>query len=487
MVSHATAYNTILQEGNLRTATPFISIKDNDKGEDIYKKRQKSDNQPFPTRTLNIEKKEDAEKILLARQMANLLTDSQSRKPEFGPLWVNLNVRNYGNGLSDGLAAAKTGTTNGPKDFWTCGGSVYYTVCVWAGRTDNKNMLSSASSGRVAALLWQSIMENIHADKTPVKFSTQGLIPAYVGGSKGKENPETGEIEGATQGRLELLTPKQNSEKFIKNGVVSFQTKEQVEEFKKKDIFENRTALLTASYYINSLDGGLFVEGKTPEQLKKEVTCQLLVGEFPQSPNWNEPIVRLAKSSDKYCTLPDPSTQNEVDDSPPVFNTNFTTGVINNINQVNISANFATESGKKVKKMELFINSSLVSATENQNSVSAPIQPSNSAYKITVKVTDTLNKTYVKEYLDIKVGSPLTASDVSNISCSSSGLCTFNILDPSKPFNQIQLSHQSVIYTCSINAMLVTCNLNGVNLSGVTTLGVLIDGNSYVKNVTVIP
>lgn len=485
MISHATAFNTILQEGNKRTATPFISITDKNRGEDVYKIRQNSDNQPFPTRDLSMDNEEEKEKILLARQTANLMTDSQSRIPEFGSLRSNLNVRNYGSGISDGYVAAKTGTTNGPKDFWTCGGSVHYTVCIWAGRTDNQAMSRNASAGITAATLWQRIMESIHQDKEGIRFSTEGLIPGYVGGVQGRENEETGEIEGGVPGRTELLTPRQNSERFIKRGIVALESQEDVEEFKKKDIFENRSALLSASYYINSLDGGLFVEGKNLEEYRELVKCRLLVGEFPQLPNWNDPVVKLASSSDSFCTLPEPSQQDQfADSSKPEIQTNFSRNIINNISQINVSANFPSDSPRRVKKIELLVNGEKTSSGDGNNSVSARVIPSAQAYNIIIRVIDNLDKIHTERYENIRIGSQLTGQDISNITCNGEGICSFNILDTSKVFQEIRIGFLSQNYPCEVNNQTVSCDLSALDsLAEITSLTVLIDSKGYVKQI----
>ena len=189
MISHATGFNTLLQEGNLRTATPFVNIsgKDNTGKEiDFYRNYQ---SQFYP----------DVDAVIdpaVARQTANVMTDYETRAREFGSLRFNLELND-----KKWRVAAKTGTSNGPKDFWVMGGSPYYTVGLWAGRNDNQNMSQDSSASRVTGSIWKEIMETVHKDKPVKNFSTEGLKS----------------VKG------ELLTQKQQIEYNEKSGVVDVQ------------------------------------------------------------------------------------------------------------------------------------------------------------------------------------------------------------------------------------------------------------------------
>ena len=475
MVSHTTAYNTIMQEGKLRTATPFVSVKEKNSENDIYKIRQESEAQPFPTRDPSMEKEDEKEKILLARQMAFLMTDYESRIPEFGQFRFNLEPRNYG-----ARVASKTGTSNGPKDFWTCGGSSYYTVCIWVGRTDNQDMRSDASSGVVASLIWRDIMEKLHEGKEAKPFSSEGLTPAVIGGSRGKLNEETGEYEGGTPGRTELLTPKQNNERFIKSGVVALNSPEDVSQFKKKDIFENRSSIITASYFINSLDGGLFIDGKTLESNKKEVVCNILIGEFPDQPNWYNPVASLAENSDAYCKLPQPSEQDQYnDDSKPKIETNFFEDILNDITSLWLKVEFPEGSPKKATKLSVSINGKITSIEGSD--IRIPVLPSSNPYNIILTITDNLNQEYQKTYQNIRVGKALTGSEISNVTCTENS-CNFTIIDTSRFYEKISIKVAEQETPCNITGGInVNCSVESGILQGQTEIQVIIDGDSYVK------
>jgi membrane peptidoglycan carboxypeptidase len=178
-ISHTTSVNTLLHEGNLITATPFINIFQNsgNKTVDICESLCPKF---YP-------KKDNVVDKLVARQTANVMTDYDIRAAEFGNLRFNLQLDD-----KRWRVAAKTGTSNGPKDFWVVGGSPEYSVTVWGGRTDNGDMNSDASAGASISKLWKEQMELIHKGREPVNFSTDGLVKKDLG-----------------KGKSELLTPEQ--------------------------------------------------------------------------------------------------------------------------------------------------------------------------------------------------------------------------------------------------------------------------------------
>ncbi len=190
MIDHATGINTLLQEGNLRTATPFISITGHNgsKDEEIYKSKKESF---YP-------KEDRAMDPLIAKQVANVMTDYDIRAAEFGNLRFNLELKD-----KKWKVAAKTGTSNGPKDFWVVGGSPLFTTTIWAGRNDNKDMSNDSSSSASAAFIWNQLMEILHKDKPVKNFSTEGLDKIEV-----------------RPGVSELLTPSQKVYLKDKGGLI---------------------------------------------------------------------------------------------------------------------------------------------------------------------------------------------------------------------------------------------------------------------------
>lgn len=99
----------------------------------------------------------------LAYMMTSVLSDNQSRIPEF--LECNV-LQLYSNSQNDCLngnrgavrpAAAKTGTTNDFRDNWTVGYTTDYVMGVWAGNDDNSPM-NDVSGVQGAAPIWHDSM-----------------------------------------------------------------------------------------------------------------------------------------------------------------------------------------------------------------------------------------------------------------------------------------------------------------------------------------
>ncbi|GAA5512241.1 penicillin-binding protein 4 [Deinococcus carri] len=87
--------------------------------------------------------------------------------------------------------AGKTGTSNGPKDFWFVGTTPLYTGAVWVGKQQGGEMPTYYYSGYVNAPIWRRMMEIAHAGKTPTKFAEPpGILyadapdPGYLPGVK---------------------------------------------------------------------------------------------------------------------------------------------------------------------------------------------------------------------------------------------------------------------------------------------------------------
>lgn len=67
--------------------------------------------------------------------------------------------------------AGKTGTSNGPKDFWFVGTTPVYTGSVWVGKQKGGEMPTYYYSGWVAAPVWRRMMELAHAGLSVRQFS----------------------------------------------------------------------------------------------------------------------------------------------------------------------------------------------------------------------------------------------------------------------------------------------------------------------------
>lgn len=72
--------------------------------------------------------------------------------------------------LKNWPVAGKTGTSNGPKDFWFVGTTPMYTGAVWVGKQQGGYMPTTYYSGWVNAPIWRRMMELAHAGVAPRPF-----------------------------------------------------------------------------------------------------------------------------------------------------------------------------------------------------------------------------------------------------------------------------------------------------------------------------
>ncbi|WP_034384401.1 transglycosylase domain-containing protein [Deinococcus sp. YIM 77859] len=100
--------------------------------------------------------------------------------------------------LDNWPVAGKTGTSNGPKDFWFVGTTPLYTGAVWVGKQQGGEMPTYYYSGYVNAPIWRRMMELAHVGKTPTQFAEPpGIIYA--------DAPDPGWLPGV---KIALLDPR---------------------------------------------------------------------------------------------------------------------------------------------------------------------------------------------------------------------------------------------------------------------------------------
>ncbi|MHB0856504.1 MAG: transglycosylase domain-containing protein [Anaerolineae bacterium] len=103
--------------------------------------------------------------------ITDILSDNQARTPAFGAGSKMV--------LKDRPAAVKTGTTNDFFDAWTVGFTPQHVVAVWVGNTQYKEM-KDADGSRVAAPIWQGVMEALHEDLPVESFQRPPDIETAV-------------------------------------------------------------------------------------------------------------------------------------------------------------------------------------------------------------------------------------------------------------------------------------------------------------------
>ena len=304
-LSHATGINTLLQEGNLRTATPFVSIIDKN-GQELFSpdKRQTL----YPTQDAKI-------KPTIAKEIEWIMSD-QNRQEffQFQPLFT----------IPGWKLAAKTGTTDNNTDTFMVGGSPYYTTVVWAGRTDNKPMHADVQASNLAAPIWQDIQKNLLKDKEVKAFDTSGLTEVKLDPYTGFPS-SSGTVQLLNDDQIQLL--KDAGSKVAKpsfNPAAS-------------NMYETRSAIIERNFKFNKLDGKLAVDGKTMDINVEERRCYLFLAEFPGLSNWRESVEAwgassgLPKCADKY----DNSNQDQVNN--PGQYTNSSNG--NGTDSANLAQN----------------------------------------------------------------------------------------------------------------------------------------------------
>ncbi len=77
--------------------------------------------------------------------------------------------------------AAKTGTTDGHKDRWLCGFTPYYAAACWFGYDTPEEVVQREYSANPAALIWSSVMKDIHKGLAGATFTKpSGIVEQKV-------------------------------------------------------------------------------------------------------------------------------------------------------------------------------------------------------------------------------------------------------------------------------------------------------------------
>lgn len=290
MLSHAVGFNTLSQDGNLRTARPFLSITVDHK--DMDKALVDAENAKIAAQLDNIYPKKDASVNPISVRLLNtMITDN--------------NLRTFSNRTSDGLVipnwigkiAGKTGTSTGAenrvKNVWTAGYTKKYTVVVWAGNMKGetlKNNNSLIGGEAVAAPIWNEIMQYLHKDIDPNDasntFSTEGLVKGNAQCPAGTSGGGRCANEWMSQDGLNLL----NKYKAIASNN-SF-------DVNKSNIYEFRNEVLSYDRTVNKLDGKLVrADVSFPSEMLEQKSCSVAPSAFPQNDGW----ARSGYATDLSC------------------------------------------------------------------------------------------------------------------------------------------------------------------------------------------
>jgi membrane peptidoglycan carboxypeptidase/archaellum component FlaF (FlaF/FlaG flagellin family) len=444
MLSHATGMNTFAQDGNLRTATPFISIVSTQTGKDIYQEVQNSPNPVYP-------RKDAAINPLIAKQLNNVLSDYGSRYREFGQLARNLELDGWD---GDNRVAAKTGTTDEVRDTWTVGYTPYYTTVVWVGNTDNSPMRNTASSSSAPAPIWKKIMTEIHQGKDKKGFSKEGLIPTRLSTRSGLLDESSGYIELLTPTQVEVL--KQAANRLSRPEYNP----------RNESIFNNRSAIVTRKLRINNFDKQIAVDGKTLPENISEIICSESISEFPLNPNWIDPMLFL--QGQDQCPVVQ-STQDQVleQSNKPIVSTNISGNSFSNA--ISVSASTTGNVSKSIASIEVLIDGATVASNTNAPSLNYPIDANfvGANRNIVIRVRDSFGILTEVVYSGVTIVlAPIANSDFSGIGvtcqpaiANSVTNCSFNM--PAgrgfSPSIKLAIGNSVLAGNCTINNTLVTC------------------------------
>lgn len=335
-INHATGINTLLQEGNLRTATPFISITDKF-GKELFKSENRQKIYPSEDKKIKPE---------AAKEIALIMSDQN--RPAFRGLEKVFTIPGWN-------LAAKTGTTDYNIDTWMVGGSPYYTTVVWAGNTDNSPLNQNVLAANVAAPMWIGIQKFLHEGKPVKAFSTEGLKQVGIDPISGliKEGSATKEWMSEEQ----IRTLQENGAKIAKPDY----------DPRKQSMIENRSAVVSRSLKINKLDGKMAVEGKTLPENIEDKTCYDYVGEYPDQANWRSPMESWGSKNPNKCGDIEKSDQDQVNDKTiiPLIDSSITPGQsITSSTSISFSAK-AGASSKKIVRLDVTANGIPIKSYDN--------------------------------------------------------------------------------------------------------------------------
>jgi membrane peptidoglycan carboxypeptidase len=495
MVSHVTGINTLAHEGNLRTATPFISILKPDPKNtlnkiDIFKNAQEGNDPVYP-------KKDRIIDAGVAKQVMNVMSDYKARYPAFCgpanlqsgcPLAANLELAGW-----DGAnaVAAKTGTTDDAKDTWAVGASPYYTVATWVGNTDGRALNSDAAAASAAAPVWNRIMNKIHneqiGDRPPLEkrgFNLDGLIKTQLSTQSGLIVETGGNAAYLTDFQIKAL---QDAQKRLNDPA-----------YNPADggIFNNRTVVVGRNIRINKVDGKIAVDGKTiPGNIEQKYYLQS-VPEFP-----SQPWIGIAQNyGARFGLAPnDFSNQDQIADqnSKPTLSTNVAANT-NAPGTIILKAEAAGDKTKKITKTEILVDGVVVASGESSAEYST--NGKDGTHTIVLRSTDSQNVTAEAIILGVVFGKPVQSNQVTINNPSTTSLSSSSIIlsistsDSSQSIkgrvriSQANGSAECILaglgtsYSCSINPNTLTPGPATITFADESGNGISASGKSVVLN-----
>jgi membrane peptidoglycan carboxypeptidase len=295
MLSHATGFNTLSQDGNLRTATPFISITSSTKDREKYV--VDADNARYKAKLEEVYPKKDAAiDVLAARMLNTIITDNSLRN--FGQTEKGLWIPGWLGKIAGKTGTSTAGDNNQVKNVWAAGYTKKYTAVVWVGDMKGKTVVRDTAGNiggeGVAMPVWNRIMRFLHEGIDPEDpsntFSTEGLI-------KGNALCPPGTFGGARCAN-EWMSPDAQSKL---NNYKALAAKPDFDVFK-STIFEFRNEAIAFTKLVNKIDGKIIKKDTFPPELVEEKNCGVVPSAFPLIPAWRS----TGSAQDPGCTEDSP-------------------------------------------------------------------------------------------------------------------------------------------------------------------------------------
>ena len=294
MLSHAAGFNTLAQDGNLRTPTPFVSISSPVKDRDLPV--IEADNARYKAKLDEVYLKKDAAIDPLAARMLNsIITDNSLRN--FGQTENGLIIPQWLGKIAGKTGTSTAGLKNRVQNVWTGGYTKKYTAVVWSGDMKGNTLQndSSAIGGEAVAMpVWNRIMRFLHEGIDPADpintFSTEGLV-------KGNAlcPPST---FGSKRCASEWMSPDAQNKL---NNYKALATKPDFDVFK-STIFEFRNESIAFIKTVNKIDGKMIKKDTFPAELVEEKNCGITPSAFPLNPAWRA----TGSGQDPACTEESP-------------------------------------------------------------------------------------------------------------------------------------------------------------------------------------
>jgi membrane peptidoglycan carboxypeptidase len=444
LLSHTAGMNTFAQDGNLRTARPFINIIDTKTDVDLCLKKC-DDIYPRTDKAID---------PLIARQVCDVMSDYGARDPGvWGSFRRNLEIDGW-------RIAAKTGTSNDVRDTWTVGFSPYYSMSMWVGNTDNSPMKNTASASNSNSFIWKKLMTALHEGKEKKQCSRDGLQAVKI-------DPKTGFL--SESGNTEYLTP--NQLKALQDASSRVNNPEYNP--KAQNIFQNRSAVILRKVKIDKVNGKLAVEGKTLPENIEEKTCAQPISEFPLQSNWASAAEAIS-GNDRYCSLPteiSPLDQVAEQNSKPLITTNLTSNS-NAPNTITASTVPTGSAGKSILALRLRIDGVQVvdSGASSFSFDATTVAPG--VKNVEVEAVDNFGIKSISIFTNVTFGviatTPLTTTDLTsiapdcggaNLAANSTVSCSFSLpITKSLPASlRFKIGSGSFSGSCSLAGTLVTC------------------------------